>query len=130
MPEKDAISKGKNPFPMDDTAIAARLAKRSATAIRTANSPDYIARVARDRYLEEPAFLEMAREAGVHLPVYGQKVTTGKMEKWLRKIGSPSAKYQEWAGEKGLTAFARNNPTWPLRSWAMLVLEAKLEGKL
>ncbi len=134
MAPKEDISAQQTIDPSKRIALLDRLAKGAATARTKPLSPETMktreALMARDHYLEEPEFLEMVREAGLRPPKYGQKVTTGKMTAWIRKIGSTVPAYLRWSGEKNLTVFAKNCPDWPFRAWGIEVLVAKIEGKL
>ena len=66
---------------------------------------------------------EAARLAGLRLPIGTMALTTGGMERWLRKIDVSAAAYLHWGAYKNLADFGRLNPTWTLRSWAGLVIE-------
>ena len=74
-------------------------------------------------FLDENLWKELARTGKTRLPRHGQAVTTGRMERWLRKLGITVPAYKNWSGERSLKAFSLNNPTWDYRAWAGLVLE-------
>ena len=132
MPEKDTKIGGKSLDPSQRADLVAKLQKGRATARAKALLPDSVMakakRIEQDKYLEETDWVEMAKSLGLRLPGYGKNVTTGAMTRWIKALGSTVPKYLEWAQEKSLVSFAKNNPSWPLRSWAGLVLEAHLEG--
>lgn len=87
---------------------------------------------------DEAEWQRLADEAGVTLPPYGTPLTTAHMERWLARLGIGLAAYLRWngAGLNGkaesarLGDFGKRNPTWPLKAWVGLVLEAMADGKL
>lgn len=80
-------------------------------------------------FLDALRWEDMARARGLRLPPWGEPATPAGMEKWLRKLGMPVSAYLSWTGEATLRDFAGNNPDWPLRAWAGLVLERCHNGK-
>lgn len=98
------------------TATPEQRAKGQAT--RATN----IARL-RKNFLDMPAWEQMASDAGLKLPPLGVPCTTGWMRRWLGRVGVTVPSYLDWAAERTLSSFQRNNPDWPVRAWAGLVLE-------
>ncbi len=79
---------------------------------------------------DERNWQELATRAGVALPPYGIPCTTGRMEKFLRKIGLPVREYlEEISGyytptsKRRLSDWPDHNPTWPLKAWVGVILE-------
>lgn len=66
---------------------------------------------------------EMASKRGIELPPWGEPLTPGLMERWLRLCGMSVPEYFGLAGETSLSEFKAQNPQWPARAWAGLVLE-------
>jgi hypothetical protein len=97
-------------------------AKKAKTAARRASA------LRRD-FPEAGRWLEMASARDLTLPPWGEPLTTGLMENWLRKCGMPVSVYFRLAGESSLRDFAANNPGWPARAWAGIVLEFQAKGK-
>ena len=73
----------------------------------------------------------IASDADMHLPQFSTPLTTGHMERWLRRLGISRDQYLAWngAGLNGngssakLSDFIVRNPGWTFREWAGLVLE-------
>lgn len=101
----------------------ARAARKAAAAARRESG-------LRSDFLDEPYWLELAKERGVRLPPPGQAPTPTAMERFLHAIGVSGSRYFRWSGEKALTDFATANPLWPARAWAGLCLEALAGGRL
>lgn len=73
-------------------------------------------------FLDDPLWVELAREAGIRLPRIERKPTGALMVKTLKKLGNPEncltiTGYPTWA-----RLFAAN-PLWPARAWVGLLLE-------
>lgn len=81
-------------------------------------------------HLDEPLWRELAKERGLRLPQAHRPCTPGQMAVWLRRLGVPVPVYMQWSGERTLKDFGRNNPTWGLRPWLGLLLEALADGML
>lgn len=78
---------------------------------------------------DEREWAELAAAAGIKLPPYGVPCTPGKMRSWLARLGISVKQYLAWDGGKRLADFATRNPTWPLKAWLGLLLEARADGK-
>ena len=65
----------------------------------------------------------LARARGLLLPHWSTRWTTGRAERWLRKLGITVAEYLDWDGGKLMKDFGQRNPDWPLRAWVGLLLE-------
>ncbi|MGE5619063.1 MAG: hypothetical protein ACM3US_07370 [Sphingomonadaceae bacterium] len=72
----------------------------------------------------------LARGRRLRLPASWQPVTTAGMRRWLARLGVTVDEYLAWAGERNLREFSARNPSWSMRAWAGLVLEALDEGRL
>ncbi len=87
---------------------------------------------------DEKHWRELAARCGVRLPAYGVPVTTAAMERWLHRLGISAGDYlaNQGTGLDGngssakLTDFMVRNPTWPLKAWVGLLLEALDAGQL
>lgn len=66
---------------------------------------------------------EGVRIHGLHLARRGGHPRTGRMERFLKRLGIPVSQYLIWTGGQALNAFGSANPTWSQRSWEILVLE-------
>ena len=60
--------------------------------------------------------------AGVKPTKVTARLTTGAMEKFLRKLGVTGAQYGRW-GNQSLGGFIHANRSFRLRDWQVLVLE-------
>mgnify|MGYP001569425631 CR=1 FL=1 len=60
--------------------------------------------------------------AGVKPTKVTARLTTGAMEKFLRKLGVTGAQYGRW-GHQSLGGFIHANRSFRLRDWQVLVLE-------
>jgi hypothetical protein len=90
-----------------------------ARAARTEAKPANV----RDDFMDMNYWESLASEFGVQLPKRGQEVTTGKLTKWLKKIGLTPKAYCEWTGSKTFkdaVALARG---YGLRPIAAIALE-------
>jgi hypothetical protein len=74
-------------------------------------------------FLSYSLWVELASARKLNLPPWGEPVRPTGMRRWLNKLGISATAYLSWAGEADLKQFAQNNPDWPLRAWAGLVLE-------
>jgi len=59
---------------------------------------------------------------GQRLAKRATPITTGAMERFLRKLGISGTQYQAWAGNS-LKEWVAMNPKWSLRKWQELMLE-------
>ena len=71
----------------------------------------------------------LAPARGVRLPQWATRNTSGKTVRWLRKLGWTVPQFYDWYGgdakDQRLGCFAKANPTWPLRAFVGLLLEAE-----
>lgn len=81
------------------------------------------AAILRRDFADSNAWDTLAQERGIRLPQWAVPLTTGAIERWLRKLGITKATYLAWDGGKKLGDFRARNPGWPLRSWVGLQLE-------
>lgn len=65
----------------------------------------------------------LAKEAGLQLPKYGTKLSTGAMTRWRRKLGMSIQEYLEYSGKQTFKQFINANPAWGLRAFAGILLE-------
>ena len=63
------------------------------------------------------------RKPGLRLARHGMRPRTGRMERFLKKLGITHRQYNVWSGDQALNAFARANPDWTQRAWEVLMLE-------
>jgi hypothetical protein len=85
-----------------------------------------------------PDWEAIAARRGIRLPRRVATLSTAGIERWLRKLGVSPRAYVAWngAGLDGnessarLVDFIRRNPSWSMRAWAGLVLEALDENRL
>ena len=91
-------------------AAATARAARKASALRT-------------DFLDDPHWLDLAREAGFRLPVWGTPCTPAAMKRWLKRCGLDLAWFRESVGFRTVQQHIAANPRWPLRAWAGLCLE-------
>jgi hypothetical protein len=105
------------------------VAARSTAILAKATAAAAVARQARKAsnlrtdFLDEPHWVDLAREAGFRLPVWGTPCTPGAMTRWLKRCGLSVAWYREATGFTSLRQHITANPRWPLRAWAGLCLE-------
>ncbi len=114
--------------PEQRAALIARLAAGRANKdlSQQADTPS------RAKFADMHEWERLASEAGLQLPIHNTPLTTGGMEKWLRRLGIPLVAYHEWngcgpdgkdTGPRRLSDFITRNPTWTMRAWSGLVLE-------
>ena len=60
---------------------------------------------------------------GFPLAKRGWKPNTGRMERFLKKLGITGAQYRIWSGGQPLNEFAKANPGWTQKAWEVLILE-------
>ena len=81
---------------------------------------------------DEQHWRDLAARYGVRLPACGVAVTTAAMKRWLHRLGISTEEYlaAQGVGPAGNSSSARptdfmvRNPTWPLKAWVGLLLEA------
>lgn len=93
----------------------ARVAQTAKQAARKAS------KLRRD-FLDADLWADLARARGLRLPPWGEPATVSNMRTWLNKVGGSQGQYERWAGCK-LAAFIAQNPTWPARALAGVILE-------
>lgn len=81
-------------------------------------------------FLDNNEWDRLGQKFNVRLPQWHQGPETGKLERWLRKLGVSIADYKEYSADKYMSDFARLNPGWPLRAFVGLILEAINAGHL
>jgi hypothetical protein len=74
-------------------------------------------------FLDDDEWVILARKHGVRLPRTDTPLDTGKMKRWLTKLGVSNKEYLEWTGKQTREQFIKANPHWTLRAWAGVVLE-------
>jgi len=106
-------------------ALAPEQRAKSA-ATRAANAAARAASPLRRDFLDDQFWQDLASRYNVRLPAWGVPITSGAIERWLRKLGLTIEWYRdEWSGERNLSDFAKRNPRWPLRAWVGLMLEER-----
>ena len=107
------------------------LAERRLAALQLANQArrapdrhqDALTGTLRRDFADMNEWERLAVEAGVQLPYFDTPLTTGIMERWLRKLGISREAYYGWDGSGRMSDFPRRNPTWTARAWVGLILE-------
>lgn len=79
--------------------------------------------VLREDFSDAIRWVDLAREAGIKLPLWRARCTTGGMRKYLKKLEIPVEEYLSLNNEKNLRHFNQMNPDWPLRAWVGIQLE-------
>ncbi len=74
-------------------------------------------------FADDQAWQELAKRRGLRLPQHGTPLTTGHMERWLRKLGFTGLKWAEFSGNQSLRSFITANPSWNLRAFVGMMLE-------
>lgn len=80
------------------------------------------------KHPDDNLWIELAKKYGCGLPQFETALTTGGMERFLHRLKIPLASYLAWTEEKTIKVFGQNNPTWTLRAWVGLLLEALENG--
>lgn len=109
---------------MTTTAFSPEDRARGQEARRLANQARAESLLRRD-FADSNLWEDLAREAKVRLPQWGDPPTPGRMRRFLGRVGMTVPEYLERAGERTLADFARANPDWPARAWAGIILEWK-----
>lgn len=99
--------------------------QQKAAATRAANVAARAASPLRTDFLDDAFWMDLARRYAVRLPAWGIPITSGRIQRYLRKLGYSVEWYQGWQGEKSLGEFARLNPRWPMRALVGLLLEER-----
>ena len=79
--------------------------------------------------LDDDYWTTLARKFKLRLPQHATPLTTGQMERWLKKLGISNKAYREWSGNQSSKAFIAANPTCNLRRWVGIMLEYADEYK-
>ena len=66
---------------------------------------------------------DLASARGLRLPQHETPCTTGRMERWLRKLGLSHEWFTEWIGYRRLGDWIAATPGWNLRAFLGLLLE-------
>lgn len=104
-------------------ARAAQQEHRASAKLELMGESDFEA-VDRDRWFR------LAYDRRLRLPEWSARVTLRQMESWLHRLGIEGKSYYDWSGYTALAAWPKANPTWPLRAFVGLLLEAKDEVAL
>lgn len=111
-----------------------RIAKRAATNVQSANTDEARAKrqatlaarkagILRSDFLDADNWARLASERHLYLPKWGTPCTTGIMRRWLRKLSLSVEWYRNWSGFGTLAQWPAENPLWPARAFAGLLLE-------
>lgn len=98
--------------------------------VRAQKKAERAASPLRQDFKDEPRWVEMAKERGLTLPPWGDPPTPKLMAAWLRKCGVTQKEYLDWFGEGTMASFQRQNPRWPLRAFAGIILECLDNGQI
>lgn len=98
-----------------------------ARAARAVHSAERRASTLRMDFADQQHWSDLARELKLRLPPWGIPCTVSRMRTFLHKCNLSQLAYERYYDK--LSSFAKNNPDWPLRAWAGLVLEMITEIK-
>ena len=91
------------------------------------SSPPVVAKYRTD-FMDQGLWTSLASSRHLRLPQWRKGPVPRDMERYLKLLGVSITTYYEYSGTKALREFGQMNPTWPLRAWVGLLLEAQENG--